>query len=528
MQSAARAATSPPIPCTAKHTVKPSDPTVLARLANVKGGLFPYGLPKPSPLQELNEIVKLADLAQKLGATATRVWCAMQAIRDGLGHAHPTRAGVARKLRLSEAAVARALRKLKDAKLVEPIGREPREVPIECSEWWMLNVFVWHVHGAAFADLKWASVPTLVKRWMRTATTHGGARAGAGRPAGAKDAAQRVRAKKAVAPAPYIKPHEPTTASRFNATMAKVVRCRERLQLVPPLAATSDRRQVVQLIHEAPTGGMALVGVGPRIDPPDVAYARWLEPLGGSAVVPPIPTERHYPAAYVPTAMRFPESWSDAACVEFALRVYRNAGEALTGEKSWAFANTDVTRSEYYPALVEAIRLMREHELCAAPWVAFAIETWAEIGREHPTKAKPAAAGKDAAKAKPKKRRPKQKLPPALWIFDAARVAKWRGWFRTRADEYCVRTALLTPAHRHMIHRHEQFCLSLSRCRTLDEAHVALDVLLDGGAYRGLEDDALVTAQMLNDELLAAIRAGKWVWAAGNVGFDCLHADAQD
>lgn len=136
-------------------------------------------------------------LQKKLGKTTYRVWCTLLTMRNEKGESHPSMPGLARASYISEAQLQKSLGRLRDFKLVEDLGFMFREVPCKCDVDYAHEhkVYMRRIFGALQATPDRMSQVALVPRetaaLVKAAAGQGGARAGAGRPKGAKDTSPR-------------------------------------------------------------------------------------------------------------------------------------------------------------------------------------------------------------------------------------------------------------------------------------------------------------------------------------------------
>lgn len=336
-------------------------------------------------------------LTEKLGTNATRVWCALLGLRaSATGIAHPTTAGLARKLGIGARTVTRALRRLAEAGLVYSRGKiwlDKLRMRVWCR-------WVWGEVGGT-----WVRVPKKCAQWMEkedAPTSWGGRREGAGRKHMARKTA-KTKAQKSSG-APIEEDSKESSYSLSENTSTSPARARGR-----------------QSFFANAAGCVRLGGGGQDFAPGLRSRVDWWRDLLRREV---IPNPRFgWQGAEVPHVfIPLPEKLSpdrDLADSAWALAVaYRSYVTRKTGKRSHLFARGKFENSKHFALLRDWAEMMLsevdpDSQIAPAVWIAFMDRRWSH-GR-----------GKS------------KKAAPITWVFklDELRKPTNRAWCRKEATE---------------------------------------------------------------------------------------------
>jgi hypothetical protein len=142
-----------------------------------------------------------------------------------------------------------------------------------------------------------------------------------------------------------------------------------------------------------------------------------------------------------------------------------------------------VRRSRFFPQLVQAARLMREHEIRPVEWVVASVEVW-------------------------ERKTTKGTMPPLAWTFHVSRLVNRHADEERQLGGQMVRT----PALLKLLVRYQQMQAALRPCRTRDEALAVAAEHFPGDSYRQLVAQARTEAKLEEKRLHAALHCGVWIW----------------
>lgn len=338
-------------------------------------------------------------LADKLGPVACGVYGMMLGLRDRHATCHPTRAGMARRLGVSVSTVGRALRRLGESGLVVGLGKFP--TPHANG----LRVYHWSVYGFVAGD--YTCVPDEVWNWWRDnrvppPNTHGGARAGAGRPR------KEDKSREPECPS-GSNSSEPPVRAALEAALSRRLRLLLRAGRAGEPARATLRVEKKPRTQKARNAMGTLRGTG--LPQPDTLSR--MRRLG-------LPMPESIPQVRVPPPpLLDPEASAEQWAHELAV-AYRAAMKRVTGKKCPALSGRDITRFRLYPKLVRAaeellsVQTRKKNPSPIAPivWAVWSVRQWFDL--VNPGNPKPG------------------------WVWDPRRICKPsnRGWCRREMDGF--------------------------------------------------------------------------------------------
>ena len=156
--------------------------TYLHNISNVnRKDLFTCGIRHVGRGHDITVPIEVDFVISKMGQSAAKVWGTLVGLRSTNGTAHPTRAGISRLSGLSEATVAKALRRLKALGLVVPLGKILCE-DVKLGSKKIILAYAWRVEGIIQSCLSaLMRVSQDCRTLIRKAFGWGGKRKGAGR-----------------------------------------------------------------------------------------------------------------------------------------------------------------------------------------------------------------------------------------------------------------------------------------------------------------------------------------------------------
>ena len=332
-------------------------------------------------------------LVGKLGASAARVWCALLGLRDKDGIAHPSTAGIARKLGVSRSTVTRALTRLAHAGLVYSRGK--RYIERARRRVWVRSV--WGEIDGAFVQ-----VPDATARWMQRsdkASSWGGWRPKSGR----RKALETKGKESSDAPIKKTSEKSSTLPTEESQTARADARARGDFEEKPTKTAKFTSSGFI--------GGKAQFG------PRDATRHAWWTRLVREGVVPRLRYGKELPYAVIPLPRKLRAETEIADNAWACAMAYRSYVSRVTRKKSHLFARGKFENSKHYKKLAAWAAYMvgevdPESQIAPASWIQFRSWTWQGDG--------PA---------------------PLSYVFDLAAVQKApnRGWCRRElADRWGV------------------------------------------------------------------------------------------
>lgn len=390
----------------------------------------------PVPRDVAGEVVvPIALLRRKLGRPAFHVWQILITRRDARGYTHTTRAGMTRARAfesLSERAIKSALVRLRSARLVIDLGWRPLKIKngAEVEAYWR------QVRGARVipdGPTQRALVPHDAAAWLAQASSHGGARLGAGRPrepvlrlveggAGCSEAHQTKSSRAEGGGSDGIQEGPPSSLWLVSTPKVASLSLRSR-EASQGRVASHDPSQPTAL------DGCRMTWTGDdeqRIFRP-ARFERPAPTWVHNEVVPPWPTLERVPRARVPRPPLLDAGLGPQRRRAILARWYKCAIESRFGKHKQANAAMAYNGSRKVAALLDdAARAFIEHEIPPAAWCAWICDVHLRTCDED-----------------------ERNKPPMIWIVFARSVIEKRaGWFSHEADTIGGRVIATPSAQR--------------------------------------------------------------------------------
>lgn len=214
------------------------------------------------------------------------------------------------------------------------------------------------------------------------------------------------------------------------------------------------------------------------------------QPAGfyGPDLLPPFPTIDLLNPAIIPSPPKLSPDDPDGSWALSLVRAYRGAVASRFKVQSQTFRRGNLTTSRYFKPLVEAAKLLIEHDIAPASWAAFSCDVWKHYG--------------------------KTVKPPSLqWTFAAKRVTDRAGWFKSEVSSYTGRRIVFSDTARELLalYQRVKFMLHASP----DEAHAreVLRVEMPTSKYDDLLNQARREADAERTRLRLAAERGEWLWS---------------
>ena len=464
---------------------------------DVKHGLFPFGVKYTLPGYDIGHaLIDNAVLFKKVGRTASRVWGIMMGLRDQTGETHPTRAGLARMLGLTESAVAGGLRKLRKLGMVVPTGKkwvrpaEPRGK--NEPEWPLILAYTWFVRGRPIGkNLTHTFLPTAVVWEINALKSHGGRRAGAGRPKAASD----------VAPAstlvlnssvPAYREHKSSSFPSLREGKKSDTQARARGASAALGLGFSGSQPMRELKADMAEG--ALLGTGLRLGGEASASHGLFPWLVQQKIIPPFPSadivaivRRPPPPLLMSHGQQEPNDFRDKRWAETLAAAYRGAAEHVFGEKSWVLAKGDVTKSKHFGHLKASAKLLYEYQISPVEFAVWRLQHAKEDGARKPRGLK--------------------------WVFGPVKQPQIRGWFRREAS--AGGSTAVTRPHQELIRRYARMklrILQLGSRFTPDRAKMVAGRAFPDKLYSRLVESAQRESAESQRLIDLMITRGEYIW----------------
>lgn len=436
-------------------------------------------------------VVSTDELAKKLGAPAYLVWQMLCQRRDRVtGETTITNRGILRIKSFAQVVkrttLCKALARLYTARLVEPLGYQVRRVPLGRCEVDRM-VYVRRVYGAPLLRAGAGApgecaVPTFTRAWMTTATTWGGARKGAGRPAVFKRE-----------PASDLMPENNSRGSQLDKARSNQEGASKRYKNKKEvntgcgfsLSSESENRaspRSAQPVFESFETG-TLSGGASRMAPPLGLPLAGVPRFPGNAVIEP---------ATVPHPPLLDPNLDDATLAGLLARAYRAAIEARYGGRCWVLAKGDITRAKNYRALVAFANSLIEHEIPPAVWCIHRVDKWRKL---------PAATkGKRLVQ------------PTMAYVFAPKAISDENRWqFRVEYDDGKIGgRQIFGEKHRALLERYKRMHADLAHGGMTKAA--AVEKHFPGELYLDMVDAAKLEAHETRYRLEDQVKRGVFVW----------------
>jgi len=491
---------------------------------------------------------------RKIGHTTFDVYDALLQLRGANLVTHASIAGIARRAsapvketngwprkKLTYETVRNAIKKLIRLGLVENIeSTYSNAVPCSCADktgpLHFHRIFLRRVLGVIVPkpetpDLFHLLAPEATHTALQAAKTHGGARAGGGRPAGAKDKAPRARFRDptlSMSVAELVLPGPATVApitgqiGPSGRVVAPVPKPRGKAAL-PASGENQDARPIRSILETSPAasskqqssppqkpGGVS--NLSKEQKPPQTTapksgsrYPDRLPSVGGLRLgggglgqralvahaprmtndwVPPFPGPNVIASPRVPEPPRIDPELAPVDRAAALMRAFRTTITARYKFPCMTLANRDLSVQKEYPDLVKSAALLVELGIPPIAWVAWSVDQWRQF----------------AAGSKP---------PSVRWVFSPARIEKWHGWFNNEQSGYRGGGLITVPAARELYLRFEQMKFALIRGASQADA---IAEHLPRAEYERLVALARVQSAEIQLNLNRRLQAGHWLW----------------
>ena len=177
----------------------------------------------------------------------------------------------------------------------------------------------------------------------------------------------------------------------------------------------------------------------------------------------------------------------------FLAATWASAYEARFGRKDWTFRGRGKRSKivKHRPVLLAAAAMFVEHEIAPAAWLGFSFDVWG--AKQHDLKP-----------------------PPIAWAYNADRIEKRRGWFRSEgASQYKGGLAMTTPGLRSLRKRYASMQSRLLSLRgdppTDAQVLAVVEKYFPSGLYDVLVDKARDEALEQQERLRHRAAAGDWL-----------------
>ena len=420
----------------------------------------------------------LPELREKLSERAFAVWCLLLGLRDRhTGVAHPTVTRLAAEIGATARTTQRAVRELRDAGLVEGLGKSyvPKAHRV---------VYCWRVWGQIPDKPRPILVPVLTKRWAETAnrpSPWGGRRAGSGRPTGSgvcdldKSSGGPIEESLGSRRIPY------GDTPRYARTKA----------CAPARARDFGKR------------ADGSFGFGGGADP-DAGVLFLSLVRRGVVPAPPI-YGRALRQVMVPLPPQLSDELSEDDALELVARAYRSAVELFTGKKSHAFRRGNLRNSKHADRLIEFVETMRglapEKRISPPHWFLWQMKRWGFTHR-----------GKQGHAA------------PVNYVLAAETLRKPsnRGWMRTEMGVTSVRRGV-TVVSKEMVDLKRRFgglrfqILQLGTGASDDAVRAVVEQFFPDDTYQLLMQAAAIAQDRLQERVDHRVAAGDLKFWGRNV-----------
>lgn len=479
-------------------------------------------------------------LDRQLGEDASVLWSMLRGLRDhgerDDGIVYVSRKGMARPRwsrgtygPTSARRVKRALGRLREARLVEPVGNA-RIGKARVFEHLVLGrVVPARARGKRGLELvepgPGAWVPAGTRAWMKehpmAGTTggrpkgsrdkkarrsgSGGARPGAGRPLGSRDRAPRQSKKggllvgrenqKRVGPridlgSRYQVGSSGACVSPPPASPEKKIRP---AGAAPPLAGSSSlpgRPRTAEELDDA----LSIASVGAALGRPSAAPSEAVRRLStcGSYLdgLPPYPGLDVVCPARVPSPPLLDPEAAEADQVEALVAVYRSAYRATFGKVAPLRRGAEKQGSALYGRLARTARVLGDNGMAPAWWAVWSFELWREYVGDS------------------------GRLPSAKWVLDPARALEQSGRFLRDVGEWRDTYQQAGPAYRRLVHRYGRMLADVrtEQAATLEERAAIAERHFPGGAYDEMVAEARAETARTERLLREGAREGRYLW----------------
>ena len=413
--------------------------------------------------------IEAALLQKKLGRAAFLVWQLFLSRRDFYGYSALTRRKIKTLIQFpcgnQKKALERALRRLAISGLVVAEKyKRPHTWKLKNGMTRTRALMVRQVHGDCDSGGEFI-VPIAVSANILVMVTKGGARKGAGRP------------KKGIQKGPNVEFKEGThSASIASSCKGSSLPSEEKNTGVPPVALP---------VGGEPFGKGLPFRIG-RERAPELEVPRTFLEFDGLSLLHDYPSYDLLNPAVVPSPPKLNPDDPDGSWALSLIRAYRGALQSRFKLTSTAFRKGSVTSSKYLKPLVEAAKMLQQHDIAPASWAAFSCDVWKKYGKG-----------------------PK---PSLQWVFAAKRIEANHDWFKSELSSYTGRRVVFGDAAREVMNRYQRLQMRLRGATTEKEALAMVEQELPADSYKRLIEAARKEADAERTRLRVAVGRGEWLW----------------
>ena len=503
-------------------------------------------------------IVPAKLLQQKLGKTTFRVWAALTGIRNSYCETHPTIEGIAKLTQRSEHSVERSLARLRDFKLVMDWGFLYRQVPCNCDKElgyhehkiYGRTVYGWLVAPAEVDGEFTVMIPNESLTLVMQAASHGGARAGAGRPKGCVDFTPRKSRKKT--------PTVVASKAEINSSVGSYKNQELISSTEEPKGSSSEEKETVSLevktqsLNECltPDSRLKLVqteaGEGSMVHPHQPKAQASASVLGvhQPAIAPAAPpavddsavlatilvdgkamdswtaifaagdareislvggakdrvrqrfTVSDFRATTelgsqiqhpkLPAPTKLTPAMTDDARIALLQTAYRAAYERVEGSQPFGSAKALTPKAR--AALLGASHALAAENISPTAWAKFSFWMWHRS---------------DNARAR------RERPPSGRWVWDHMRIHELSGWCKEAVGSLANISTPLLPASKELLSRLARLQRELGWGRP---TAVVVDEVLPDRERRVLLAKQAAQLDQWQEDIQRRIRSGEWVW----------------
>jgi hypothetical protein len=211
--------------------------------------------------------------------------------------------------------------------------------------------------------------------------------------------------------------------------------------------------------------------------------------------VPLEPALEAIPAPTVPA----PPKLNPDACDEYRFRFITKTWVAYISfrypkSNAGSFYKTwkNPKKSKHFSLITSAAEKFIEHKLAPAAWIAFSCDMWHDYLE-----------------------RPETSSPPIKWVFDSARLDKWRGWARSETRWYSSKRVLYTKTYKTLLAKYSLMKQDLSRLpiTAIDsDVEKVVDKYFPGDLYNELKKKIKAETARIQEILDDSLARGEWLW----------------
>ncbi len=260
----------------------------------------------------------------------------------------------------------------------------------------------------------------------------------------------------------------------------------------PPLPSSSTKRAEPALQDK----GADIPLPGLRLLQPRPAPSKSFIPL---KQIPPYPGLDLIKAARVPEPPMVPEKATDEELVACLVKAYRTAVDYVYHDgrvgKCWTYRNGISPKDKLFAILAEDARALREEAISPVSWAVWSLQLWLKAKGPGPRGGKP-------------------KAPWITWVFASTRVIDKAGWFGSEMGTNLGGAVLISPSHEELLKRWATLRREVALCR--DDGDAVIRELVEAAFPKGLYDVLLERARKESAakqaEIRKQIKDGAFIW----------------